>query len=297
VGLPLPRIRWVLSILTFSGLALVGALLGVIISALRREVRVHLAVLASWRWLATTAFLVAGTILLGVLYGLLKITVHMVRPIKYDAFFWELDAALFFGNSPNVFLLELLSNPVVLRGFDWLYTFGFMGTMIASFLLMFGWRRNNERIGFLAGSAMLWLTGAWLYFALPSLGPAYAFYDIWDDVREYLPWTQATQNALLKNHLEALRLAAGEPNLPVSIHMGIGAFPSLHVAFLTYVAFWVQRLVPSLRLWGWLLVGVVFIGSVITGWHYLVDSIAGIGLAWIAWRAGAWVAGPRESRT
>jgi hypothetical protein len=291
VGLGLPDIRWVASFMLFVGFAVGGVLLGAIVAASRGETRLYLAAVNTWRWRATTLLLIAGITLLGLLYGLLKIAVHMARPVKYDALLWKIDSALFLGSSPNVFLLELFSHPLLLRVFDWLYPFAFMGTVVASLLLIFGWPSNRERIGFLGGNVLLWLGGAWLYFAFPSLGPAYAYFEVWDEVREYFPWTQATQNALLENHLLALRMAAGERDLPVSVHMGIGAFPSLHVAFHALFAFWLQRLVPRLRLLGWVMVGIVFIGSVITGWHYLVDSLAGLGLAWIAWRAGAWVGG------
>jgi hypothetical protein len=296
-GHPTPHLKSILkTAFNFSFLAVAGVILGVVFSAIRREFRLHLRVLLQWRWIATTLLLIFCVAVIGFEYGVLKITVHLVRRETFDALLWEIDRWLMFGVSPNVFFLEALSHPVFYRVFDWLYAFAFGATMAASFALMFGWRHNDDRIGYLAGSAVLWLGGAWLYLAVPSLGPTYAFYGVWDTVREHFPTTMAIQKMLLNNHLRVLRLAGGEKDLAISVHMGIAAFPSLHVAFHAYFAFWLQRLVPAVRLVGWLLVGVVFVGSVITGWHYMIDSIAGLLLAWLAWRVGAWVAGPKTAR-
>ena len=64
-------------------------------------------------------------------------------------------------------------------------------------------------------------------------------------------------------------------------------FPSLHVAFQTFVFLWFRRL------WTWgevtfaLFVFVIFLGSMITGWHYMIDGLAGLLLAWLVWAATA----------
>lgn len=294
-GLPLPLLKGVWeTMVNFAGLAAGGVVAGIVVSAALRQLRVHLAAIRSWRWVASTLVLIAGVSILGFLYGMLKITVHLVRRTSWDAALWEADRWLMLGVSPNVFLLEALSQPLFYRTFDRLYAVAFAATMFASFLLIFGWRDRRDQFGYLAGSVVLWLGGAWLYFAFPSLGPAYAFYDVWDGVREYFPTTMRIQRMLINNHLRVLEMARGARGIPIHIHMGIAAFPSLHVGFHAYFAFWLQRLVPKLRVVGWLLVVVMFIGSVITGWHYMIDSVAGIVLAWISWRVGRWVAERRE---
>jgi hypothetical protein len=293
---PPPRPYWILkTMFNFATIALIGLAASIVISAIRRELRFHLRVLRTAPWLWTTFLLILGVAVLGYDYGLLKITVHMVRHVTYDAALWEIDRWLLLGVSPNVFLLEALSHPVFRRAFDWLYAFGFGTTMFGSFVLLFGWRNNNDRIGYLVGSTVVWLTGAWLYFAFPSLGPAYAFYEVFDGARGDFPIAVGLQKMLLDNHLLVRRLAEGERDLFIQIHLGIAAFPSLHVAFHAHFAFWFQRLVPRLRLLGWILLAIVFIGSVITGWHYLIDSVAGVVLGWLGWVVGAWIAGPRRS--
>lgn len=291
-GHPLPLFRGVLTtIVNFSRYGLAGIVAGFVVSAARRELKLHLAAVRRWPSIGSTLLLIVGVSVLGFEYGMLKITVFLVRSASYDAALWDIDRWLMLGVSPNVFFLEALSHPIFYQTFDWLYAMAFVITLASSFILIFGWRDERARIGFLAGSVVLWLGGAWLYFAFPSLGPAYAFYDVWDRVREHFPTTMGLQKELLNNHLRVLETARGARGIPIEIHMGIAAFPSLHVGFHAYFALWLQRLIPKLRLLGWILLVVMFIGSIITGWHYMIDSVAGIALAWIAWRVGAWVAG------
>ena len=61
--------------------------------------------------------------------------------------------------------------------------------------------------------------------------------------------------------------------------MGIAAFPSLHVGFQTYVFLWMRRLWTSGEVLFGIFVVVIFLGSMITGWHYFIDGVAGAALA------------------
>jgi len=76
-----------------------------------------------------------------------------------------------------------------------------------------------------------------------------------------------------------LRAVSGQASQSISILFGIGAFPSMHVAYQTFVFLWMRRL------WTWgevifaIFVVAIFLGSLITGWHYLIDAIAGVVLA------------------
>ena len=70
---------------------------------------------------------------------------------------------------------------------------------------------------------------------------------------------------------------------------GISAFPSMHVALAAWFA-----LVLRARRVAWLGVAYVtgiFAGSIILGWHYAVDGVAGIAVAIFAdWLARLWLA-------
>jgi hypothetical protein len=153
------------------------------------------------------------------------------------------------------------------------------------------------RIAFTTGNTMLWLIGAWLYMLVPSVGPAYRFPDVWLPLATSLPLTQHFQALLMRNYQAVLRLAEGVSGAgEVRLVFGIGAFPSLHVAFQTYAFLWMRRV----WIYGQIVFGVfmllILIGSVVTGWHYLIDGLAGIAMAalcyWVSfrlWRIGDWL--------
>jgi len=141
----------------------------------------------------------------------------------------------------------------------------------------------------MTSNALMWLVGAWLYMLIPSLGPAYRFPDIWFAYSKELPRTQAIQAMLMRNYQAVLRLAAGH-DAKVLLSFGIAAFPSLHVGTQTLIAIWMHReWRPGAVLFA-LAAFFVFIGSMITGWHYLIDGIAGIALAFGSYALSQWIA-------
>ena len=131
-------------------------------------------------------------------------------------------------------------------------------------------------------NVLLWLAGAWLYVAVPSLGPAYRFPDVWVPLAAMLDRTQTLQRLLMANYQNVLAFARGV-NRPVSILFGIAAFPSLHVAFQALLFVWMRRVWRAGEVIFGVFVVVILIGSLVTGWHYLVDGIAGIALAWLCY--------------
>ena len=65
----------------------------------------------------------------------------------------------------------------------------------------------------------------------------------------------------------------------VNLLFGIAAFPSLHVAFEVLALLWMRRLWRYGTMIFGFFTAVIFIGSILTGWHYLVDGLAGALLA------------------
>jgi membrane-associated phospholipid phosphatase len=95
--------------------------------------------------------------------------------------------------------------------------------------------------------------------------------------------TQHLQRLLMTNY-RAVQLSLGASSEPINIFFGVAAFPSLHVGFQVLAFFWMRRLSRWGTLFG-LLALFTLIGSVVTGWHYLVDGLAGALLAWAAYTA------------
>ena len=261
-----------------------GVVIRLIVGAIRGGWREYLAVIRKPAWIVETVrMLIIGALVVHV-YCWIKTALPLLHPRLFDQELWDFDRAIFFGISPNIFALNLFSNHTLLRFVDATYGNIFVASVFIAFAYFLSAPSRRLRIAFVTTNAAMWIIGAWLYMALPSLGPAYRFPDVWFQYSADFVRTQQLQALLWKNYAEVikLRLPGGRPG-NVNIILGIAAFPSMHVAFQTFVFLWFRRL------WTWgqvtfaLFAFVIFLGSLLTGWHYLIDSLAGLLLAWAAW--------------
>ncbi len=264
--------------------ALAGIVIRSAIALIRRD-RAYFRIIRSGAWLADTLRLVVFGTLMVWTYGWIKLVVPVVHPRLFDQELWDLDRILFFGLSPNILFLDGF-NDAFLRAVDWTYANIFYVSTLVAFAYFLSEPSRRVRIAFANGNAALWLVGAWLYMLVPSLGPAFRFPDLWFAHDEALRRTQALQAILMRNYQNVLRVTAGQPPTDaIRIVFGIGAFPSLHVAFQTYVFLWMRRLWTSGEVIFAIFVLAIFIGSMTTGWHYMIDGIVGIALAWACYVA------------
>lgn len=266
---------------------LAGLAVRAVIALVRRD-RAYFRRIVTVSWIVDSLrMIVAGSIAI-VTYGWIKLVVPIYHPRLFDRELWELDRVLFFGLSPNIFFLDLFSGEWFLRFIDWTYANIFLASTFIGFAFVLSEPSRRLRVAFVNGNAMLWISGAWLYLLLPSLGPAYRFPDLWFVHDQLLERTQALQALLMRNYQNVLRAATGRPSGPVVIAFGIAAFPSLHVGFQTFVFFWMRKLWRPGELLFAIFAVTIFIGSMITGWHYLIDSLAGVILAFacyaVFWR-------------
>lgn len=247
--------------------------------ALVRRDRRYFRHIARLDWIVDSfRMIVAGSVAI-VTYGWIKLVVPIYHPRLFDQQLWEIDRLLFFGLSPNVFFLDLFTGDLFLRFIDWTYANIFIASTFVGFAFVLSEPSRRLRVAFVNGNAILWIAGAWLYLLVPSLGPAYRFPDIWFVHDQLLERTQALQALLMRNYQNVIRAATGQPSGPIRIAFGIGAFPSLHVAFQTFVFLWMRKLWKPGELLFAIFALTIFIGSIVTGWHYLIDSVAGVLLA------------------
>lgn len=263
----------------------VGVAIRLAIAYRRRTLRRLLTVFRSRRWLIDTLRLELTLVLLTQTYGWIKLLIPILHPRLYDRELFEIDKAMFGGASPTVFLLTLFSNSTFLRFIDRTYANIFVVSLLIATTYFLSSPRARLRIAYMTSNVVLWLTGAWLYVLVPSLGPAYRFPAVWLEYANQLVLTQQIQATLMRNYRAVLRLAQGQ-SASVSVVYGIAAFPSLHVGYQVLVALWMRRE----WLYGEIVFGIfaffILIGSMITGWHYFVDGIAGAALALLAYLAG-----------
>lgn len=277
----------VLLCITIATQAFAGVAVRLLVDFVRRR-RGYLDHIRSRAWLIETVRLVIAVSLTFYAYGWIKLSMPVVHPGLFDQQLWDLDQLLFFGIAPTILVLDTFGNPAVLKAIDWSYSVIFFTSvwLASAFFLSEG--RGRIRRAFVNGNALLWLVGAWMYMAVPSLGPAYAFHDVWLAYEGSLPRSQYLQALLMRNYQNILRAMRGEPHGEINIMFGIAAFPSLHVAVQTYVFLWMRRIWTSGEVLFGIFAAAIFLGSMVTGWHYFVDAVAGVALAfgcwWIFWR-------------
>ena len=230
-------------------------------------------------WWVLTLRIWLAFILTSHIYIWLKLNVPHLNGHLLDMWIWKMEERLFFGYSPNRFILELFSQPAVLEAVDWGYVKAFHSGLYASFYLLPYLLSNRLRVACVTSYAILWTLGAWIHVLLPALGPCYWFPSVWQPYAEWLRMSVASQAALLGNYRELTVFRyAGE--LKINPLYGVAAIPSMHNASQALLAFWAMRLNRLVGLVVWGSVALLFFGSVITGWHYLVDAVAGVLLAW-----------------
>jgi len=89
------------------------------------------------------------------------------------------------------------------------------------------------------------------------------------------PWVATVKSYLWQDYLRG----GGK------LGTGISAMPSLHVAIALWVALVLRAYLPSFSIIGFAYCVIILIGSVLLGWHYVVDGIAAIGITLVAWQA------------
>jgi hypothetical protein len=274
-------------LLGFLGQTLVGVGIRAAIAWRRGTLREYLGVVRGAPWLVDTFRMGLFSALTVHAYGWIKLAVPLLRHRVFDQELWNFGQTLFFNHDPVDFTVELFSSGPAMRFIDVTYANLFVVTLNVAIIYFASAPSRKLRIAFMDANTTMWLVGAWIYVAVPSLGPAYSFQDVWLPLSHMMPHTQGLQRLLMTNYQAVLGYLRGDAR-PVNIFFGVAAFPSLHVAFQTLVFLWMRRL--------WRFGGIVFgivnvlivIGSVVTGWHYVVDAIAGVILAWLCFRASVY---------
>jgi membrane-associated phospholipid phosphatase len=214
----------------------------------------------------------------------LKSFIHLINSRVWDRQLFAIDSGLHFGYSPTIFLVTLLGNPFLLHFIDVVYSgvyyvIFFGGTALLLVFLPPGWR-----LRYAAAFVLMWMAGTVLYLGVPSWGPAFSATKLVEPALQSMPVTVNVQSQLYRE-LSSLVRAPLAPR--VVIFGSVAAFPSLHLAVVTLYALAARRIGRRLFLASLLLGVVMLIGSVVSGYHFLIDGYAGALLAIGAW----WLAG------
>jgi hypothetical protein len=241
-------------------------------------VRPYLRAVASRRWLAL--WLRVILCFMGYIYAYtwLKVSVPLLRGDLFDFELWRLDRWLHFGISPTVLAIELVAGTPLAWWVDrsysaWLYIVPLWTAYV------YASTRDDVRRHFAFGVSLMWIAGAWIYYAVPAVGPCYWSPDVMDPVRDQMPRAAGTQWNLWQQYRGMLESRGGTLRV-FTPALGVAALPSLHVAAFAFFTLWSKR---HARRWykAWIVAtALIFFGSLATGWHYALDGYVGALLAW-----------------
>jgi hypothetical protein len=209
-------------------------------------------------------------------YFLLKSSVYLINPRNWDRQLFDLDQNIHFGISPNLFFLELFNNTYFYRFMDLLYSAFYFIINLSYPALILVLAATHWRRTFATAYVLMWSLGCIGYLAVPCYGPVFTEPDQYEAALQEMPITAYVQNEIYKETLSLVRNPEGER---IIRYGGIAAFPSLHVglvALFTLVSRTISKRWFHLNL---LILFLLILGSLITGYHYLIDDYAGLALA------------------
>jgi membrane-associated phospholipid phosphatase len=177
--------------------------------------------------------------------------------MRFDAALFALDAR-FLGGSWSL-RLEPLSGPALTEVMSLCYLF-FMPLLFTSLVRYFFWRRHL-RAPFLGGLFTVYGVGFLGYLLVPAAGPYAAFPGL---------FASPLEGGLLW-HINRAMVTAGSN--------GVDVFPSLHTAVSVYILAFAYRHARWEFCWLLLPVAGICVSTVYLRYHYLVDVICGLVLA------------------
>ena len=182
-----------------------------------------------------------------------------------DPYFWNIEKEVF----------HILSN-LKPKAFFWdiLYNSCWIIELFAMFLLILLSRNHLIVLKFCSSFILLFYIGRLLGLLNPVKGPAFYQPDLF-------PYLEGTLS--LKAMLEIARIMGADPlSLKSGILVGgVSAMPSLHIGMVSVTSYWLSANVRILRFITPFWVILVWISTVLLGWHYILDGLGGILLALI----------------
>ena len=214
-------------------------------------------------------------------FGSLKAGIPQFIPFWFDLPESRFEDWLF-GGHPAVLIDPHV--PWILPFLDRIYA-TFVGTHMLAVLAVLASKPSLEKSRAVVALALAWvLIGVFAAYLFSSVGPI--FYDrvygghkyagLVAILAQYAPITTFTANALWDIQQSHVAMIAN----------GISAFPSMHVALTTWLALVLRR--TRFAALGWAYLFVIWVGSILLGWHWGPGGIVG-GLCML----GLWKLAPR----
>jgi membrane-associated phospholipid phosphatase len=190
------------------------------------------------------------------------------------------DRRLFFGHSPAVLLHDLLGQDLAARLLTDLYeSFSTVVTVALLAALAFTPTVRSAYV-FVVAAMWAWILGVGSYYLIPSLGPFHAAPE------EFAGLTRTSIQSTQEAYVEQRDYLLAHPQAHDAFAQ-ISAFASLHCA-LTFLVFLMARYY-GLRVLSWaaaVFLAGTLLATVYLGWHFAVDDVAGLLIAWVSVQLG-----------
>ena len=200
------------------------------------------------------------------------------------------DRWLFLGHSPAVLLHDLLGQHVA--AYVLLVVYESFSTLVSvSFVAALVFReRLRDGLDFIGSMLWVWILGLASYYLIPSLGPFHAAPAEFSG----LPHTmiQDTQARYMAQRADLL----AHPQAHDAFAQ-VSAFASLHVAVTTVILLMARHygLRRTSRVLTVFLLGTI-VATIYLGWHFAVDDVAGLIIAWVSVTLGRLMTRRRRGR-
>ncbi len=221
----------------------------------------------------------------------MKASIPALNPFSWDVFFAGLDRAMHFGVDPWRLLQPLLGYPAVTFMINNLYNFWFLLMFGMWFWFAFKSRHSEVRDRFFIAFTLTWFIGGGIMAVVfSSAGPVYygnlgLSPNPFAELMAYLHGVNDNVIALWALNTQQM-LWDGYTGVEKNF-LGISAFPSMHNAVVTVFVCAAWQVNRGFGQAVAVYAAFILIGSVHLGWHYALDSYAGIALGLAGW----WVAG------
>jgi hypothetical protein len=219
---------------------------------------------------------------------LLKSFIYLINPHVYDRQLFALDRAVHFGYSPTLFFVALFNQPRFLTFMDVYYTVVDYMLFVFGTSTIFALLDSRRRVQFGGAFVLMWITATVFYLATPSWGPAFSATSLVEPALRHMPRTVWLQSRLYGELSSLIRAPLGAR---VAYFGGVAAFPSLHVAYIALLAIAARHVARFGFAIAIIAVVLMQVGSVITGYHFMIDGYGGILIAAGSW----WLARATES--
>ena len=188
----------------------------------------------------------------------------------------DFETWLFLGNSPASLLHDVLGEGTAAHVLAFIYrsfTYLVPTSVVASLVFL---DRSRDGYVFLTAAMWVWILGVASYYLIPSLGPFASAPEDFSDLPKTAITSTQTEYLVERAYLLA-NPAAGDAFASIS------AFASLHVGFTCMVLMMLLYYgrVGAAKLLGIYLAGTM-LATVYFGWHFVVDDVAGVMLAYLA---------------